>query len=296
MKKFILLSFLLIGIFTTLKINAANPYAIFNYATFDGKTFTQKDFDLNTDKRVKKLVVTELDEVFDNTVTYFFDENQRLIKVDDEAYFSCYAPSRTQIIYDENGRLDKEIYTYLEDLCDSGITPYVECCYTYDWKGDKLESILERIKIDNGLNYVGEPTHLKIVYSPEGKPAEAICVENPNVKFIFNKKGDVINRSYYRVNYPMDSDWYTPEDGLQLDDLFWRGVNFDKKMPLEWEIEKYDSDENGGADDYNSIPKKNLTYGPKDKYGNWTRKIEKFTYPGYDEIRETETTREIEYY
>ena len=56
MKKFILSSFLLIGIFTNLKINALNPYAIFNHATFDGKTLTQKDFDLNTDKCVKKII------------------------------------------------------------------------------------------------------------------------------------------------------------------------------------------------------------------------------------------------
>lgn len=209
-------------------------YAFYFYKIpFFGENLTLGEIypDIKNQKKVRKINVfnTEEDWAGDELINMEFDKNGKLIFK--EVIFLGDGRWEANYKYDTNGQI--KTIELLYKASSDGIGPLVNAIYNYVWKNGKVHQIEETLNIDEGINYIGKPTHLEIIYDSNGKPNKAVCKENPRIFYKFNSKGQI---KYYST-YAIYSDYYFGdnfdfEKGLKKykDHEWYASV----KVPLSW--------------------------------------------------------------
>lgn len=275
----------------------ATVYALFDQIIpFDGKVPTVEDFGYKKSDKIKTVIENGIDDeaIGFSEIRLDFDPEGRLILSENNPD-DAYSPTRFNITYQDNGKVESITYTYQPAVQDSYYTPLIKCVYTYNWDGDKVDEITETITVDEGINYKGQPTHLKMKYDTNGNLASATCKENPKVSFQFDNNGRLIKKGTYSCDYKNYIDQgYNP---TSLDKLF-TAVN-KKKAPLKWSFytqpDQYSSVEDlnrGNSFLYgmNYIDESSKPIYKYDQKNNWTSAT--IFYDGGKSV----ITRDITYY
>lgn len=310
MKKITVFLFLIIGTlmsFTTLAVNkkipkksqnaARNHNSVVKYGhyyniPFNGEIPNVESFGFKKSDGIKRVeqIAYSNEYIGFGAYTLEFDKDGRLVlyeSIGDDWYH----PERYIFTYNDEGKLSTLNYLYIDGAQDNIYSPFINEFYEYKWSGDKLVEISEKLLIDQGINYNGQPTRLVLSYNDKGDLISAICKENPKIYFKFDLNNQVISCGDYSPNYK--NQLYYNSSPTGFDSLFYK-VN-KKKVPLNWFYSTYTTSfkeiqpefyvENWN--DYNF--KKPII--SNDSKGNWIKVINKD-----DEGIETVFERSISYY
>lgn len=270
---------------------SAISYAIFNVIPFEGKVPTIETYGLNKSEGIKRIEQKGYHDEYIGFTDYTleFDKEGRLVLWESQPD-DWYYPERLIFTYNDNGEVASIDYYSLEGAQDSMYMPLVECIYKYKWEDGKVKEITETIKVDEGINYQGKPSHLDLSYDENGNLTSAVCRENPKVFYKIDNRNKIIKRGYYACDYrKMQMYEGTPSSK----DEFFSIVN-KKKIPLKWEYRIEPVDYETVVNRFNSIADwEDLSSYPGytyDSRGNWSKRMYS------DEDGTTTYERTITYY
>lgn len=251
-------------------------YAIYEMP-LDESQLTLETFDLLPGSNVKSVEIQS--ECRNSKID--FNERGQVTSYLNWSECTSASASLERYVYNDNGELIAYIIEKTSDFRDEengsiwDFGPVYKQTYVYERENGKVVEIAEAILIDGGLNYAGQ-THMKFIYDKSGNLSEAICKENPAVKFEFVDKKKVSYTSSYYPDYDtrsflklMRATGNNPKlSNLEIGDIE-VPYNTQYKIPIKWthfddyeELELYDE----------PYEREEELPTAKDSKGNWTEK------------------------
>ena len=203
-------------------------YANFYGIPFDGYVPSLQDLYSDTKSTYSVVPGTKIKEmkIHQGGGMVFFEENLQFDsdgKLTSYSWFTNYnhPDVKIEFTYDDNGRLMSLKWTE-DDSMGNAYDPLLTRNYEYVWGDDgKVIQIIETMKADNGINYVGKPMRMDLFYDDNDRLVKGVCNENSDVFVSFNSDASIVRQKFY---YPRYSEG-TNDSSLHK-----------KRSKLEWEL------------------------------------------------------------
>lgn len=141
---------------------------------------------------------------------------------------------KIEFTYDDNGRLMSLKWTE-DDSMGNAYDPLLTRNYEYVWGDDgKVIQIIETMKADNGINYVGKPMRMDLFYDDNDRLVKGVCNENSDVFVSFNSDASIGRQGLYYPRYSegtIDSSLHKKRSKLEWEKTINGDVSYNEYMP-----------------------------------------------------------------